>query len=261
MEVIPLQDRVVQMPAGLFPNVDPALIKRYLPDGAAPATISAFAVRQGKTVILVDAGYGSTGPGESLLAGAMKKAGLTPEMIDLVLLTHMHGDHIAGLVEKGRRVFPRAGVRVSAPEAAFWLSGKPGPGQKGNFRLAEEVKNLYSKDFLPPFSFGAEVAPGITALDASGHTPGHTVFLLESDGQKLLIAGDLIHAAALQFPEPAASPTYDMDPAKAGEMRKKYLEMAVREGIPLAGMHLPAPAVGRVKNAQSAGFAFEPGLE
>jgi glyoxylase-like metal-dependent hydrolase (beta-lactamase superfamily II) len=212
-------------------------------------------------VILVDAGYGGAGPGESLLADAMKKAGLAPEMVDLVLLTHMHGDHIAGLVENGRRVFPKAGVWASAPEADFWLSDKPGRGQKAHALLAQKVLAAYGTDFLPPFSFGQEVAPGITALDASGHTPGHTVFLLESGGQRLLIGGDLIHAAALQFPDPSASPTYDMDPVKAAEARKKYLEMAAKENIPLAGMHLPAPALGRVKQAPGGGFAFEPDLE
>ncbi|MDR2076171.1 MAG: MBL fold metallo-hydrolase [Desulfovibrio sp.] len=261
MEVISLQDRPAQMPASLFPGTDPALIKRYMPDGVAPATISAFAVRQEGTVILVDAGYGLAGPGGSLLMKAMQEAGLTPERIDLVLLTHMHGDHIAGLVAKGRRVFPRAKVLVSAPEAAFWLSGRPGKGQVTNFRLAEEVRALYGEDFLPPFSFGTQVAPGITALDASGHTPGHTVFLLESQGQKLLIAGDLIHAAALQFPDPSASPTYDLDPVKAAKTRRKYLAMAADEGIPLAGMHLPLPAMGRVRHDAETGFAFAPGTE
>jgi glyoxylase-like metal-dependent hydrolase (beta-lactamase superfamily II) len=261
LEVISLQDREAQMPASIFPTTDPALLKRYLPGGAAPAGISVFAIRREKQLILVDAGYGDAGPGESLLAKAMAQAGLAPEAVDLVLLTHMHGDHIAGLLKNGRRAFPRAKVWVSAPEAAFWLSGEPGRGQKTNFLLAGKVKTLYDKDFLPPFAFGQEVVPGITALDASGHTPGHTVFLLESGGQRLLIGGDLIHAAALQFPEPSASPTYDQDPLKAAEMRKKYLDLAARENIPLAGMHLPAPALGRVKRASEAGFAFEPGLE
>jgi glyoxylase-like metal-dependent hydrolase (beta-lactamase superfamily II) len=259
MEVIPLQDRITQMPASLFPDTDPALVKRYMPDGSAPATISVFAVRQGKTLILVDAGYGGSGPGESLLAKAMEKAGLAPDEVDLVLLTHMHADHIGGLVDKDRRIFPRAGVRASVPETDFWLSDKPGRGQKANALLARRVTALYGADFLPPFAFGEEAAPGITALDASGHTPGHTVFLVESGGQKLLIGGDLIHAAALQFAEPSASPTYDLDPAGAARMRKKYLDMAAKENIPLAGMHLPAPALGRVKHAPGAGFVFEPG--
>ena len=259
MEFFSFQDRPATMPASLFTSLnDPALVKKYMPRNSAPASVSVFAVKQGNSVVLIDAGYGAAGPGESALAANMAKAGITPDMVSLVLLTHMHMDHIAGLLDKdGGRAFPKAKVLVSAPEAAYWLRPDLKGEKTANFELAANVEAAYGADFLPPFAFNSVVAPGVTALDASGHTPGHTAFLVESEGQGLLVIGDLVHAAALQFPEPSASSSYDMDPVKAAAARAAYLSMAAEKKLPVAGMHLPYPPVGMVSTSDATkGFVF-----
>ena len=262
MEFFSFQDRAVNMPASIFTTRnDPALVKKYMPRNSAPASVSVFAVKRGDSVILMDAGYGSNapGPGTSALMLTMAKAGITPDMVDLVLLTHMHMDHTAGLLTaEGTRAFPRAKVLVSVMEASYWLFSPPKPGQEANFELAAKVKAAYGEDFLTPFAFGDTVAPGITALDASGHTPGHTVYQLESEGKRLLVIGDLLHAALLQFPEPAVSSSYDMDPIKAADTRLFYLNMAAEKDVPVAGMHLPFPPVGKVGKREGGGFVFTP---
>ena len=263
MEFFSFQDMPANMPATLFnKNADPAVVKKYLPRNSAPATVTAFALKQGDTVILMDAGYGSAGPVLGALVPTMAKAGVTPDMVSLVLLTHMHPDHIGGLITKeGARVFPKAKVMVSAPEAAFWLGTEPTQEKKVAFELAAKVKAAYGDDFLTPFAFGDTVAPGVTALDASGHTPGHTAYLVESEGQSVLVVGDLLHAAALQFPEPSISSTYDMDPEKAAATRIKFLTMAAEKNLPMAGMHLPFPPVVLVKATGEKSFTFSPAAE
>ncbi|MDL2275391.1 MBL fold metallo-hydrolase [Desulfosarcina sp. OttesenSCG-928-G10] len=241
----------------IFPDADPSALRRYAPSGEVPSAIMVFVVHTGDEWILIDAGLGGASEAHAtgMMAG-LKAAGILPERITKVLLTHMHGDHIGGLIQAGKRVFPNATVLVSRPEFEFWknpASVTQFPKSAANFELAREVLNSYG-DAVVVFDFSTTVAPGIRALDASGHTPGHTAFLLESDGLNLLFVGDIIHAAALQFPHPEINPVYDMDPAAAAKTRTKLLERAVTEGLPIAGAHLPFPAIGGVKPVEGGGF-------
>ena len=247
---------------GVF-QADPETLKQYAPSGKSPSGVMTFVVRAGNEVVLIDTGFGrDSGDTPSMLLPGLKAIGLSPEDITLVLITHMHGDHIGGLLRKGEKTFPKARLLIGKKEYEFWLDEKSRaafPGSKANFDLAKRVSDMYGKA-VGLFAFGDSVAPGITALDSVGHTPGHTSFLIESEGKKLLCVGDLLHAAALQFPRPDINARYDMNPDQARASRERILKQAADEKLPLAGMHFPFPGVGRSVKATE-GFTYQPGLE
>ncbi|MDR1519036.1 MAG: MBL fold metallo-hydrolase [Planctomycetota bacterium] len=242
----------------VFAGADPEAVRRLVPTGKAPSAIMVFAIRSGASTILVDAGLGA--PGGSRLWAGLAKAGIDPAEVDLALITHMHGDHIGGLLRDNARAFPNAKVKIGRIERDFWLSDRAmaaDPSRKGNFELARRVAAAYAGS-IETFEFGDLVAPGIQAIDAAGHTPGHTAFLLESEGEKLFFIGDLLHAAALQFPRPDINASYDMIPTDAAAARRRLLERAAREGLPVAGIHLPFPGLGRVGKTGGPGFTYQP---
>ncbi|MDL2328775.1 MBL fold metallo-hydrolase [Desulfosarcina sp. OttesenSCG-928-A07] len=234
----------------IFPDAGPETASRYAPSGKVPSAVMAFVVHQQGEWILIDTGLGGASlyTDTGMMAG-LKAAGIKPERITKVLLTHMHRDHIGGLIQGGTRTFPNARIRLSRPEFEFWRNSesvKQFPHAIANFELAQRVLAIYA-DAVDVFDFDTVVAPGIRALDASGHTPGHTAFLLESNGQKLFFVGDIINGAAIQFPRPDINSVYDMNPAAAAT-RMRLLEQAVRENLPIAGAHLPFPAIFWVKS-------------
>lgn len=239
----------------VFPGRE-GIFKQYVPSGSAPSSILAFLLKSPEATVLIDAGLGG-GTLEKALAGT----GLAPEDISLILLTHLHGDHIGGLMAEGRPAFPKAKIRLAREERDFWLS-EAGlakfPDRQANFELARRTLAAYG-DAVETFEFGAEVAPGLTSVAALGHTPGHTVYLLDAKPEKVLFWGDLIHAAALQFPRPDLSPRYDFDPEAAAKTRLEFLERVDREGLVVAGAHLPLPGLGRVKAGPTPSFIFTPG--
>lgn len=260
-EVWAIADVISERDLSIFPGLDPHVAQLYVPTGKTPSAIMTFLIKLNDQIILVDTGLGNNTGG---LMDGLAAAGVKPEDVTMVLLTHYHGDHIGGLVRQGKPAFPNAVVKSVREERDYWLSDEimaANPARKGNFEAARRLLGMYAalnKNMV--FEFGDTVATGITALNAMGHTPGHTVFLLESDGDRLLIWGDLMHAAALQFPRPNISAAYDMDPAMAAANRVVYLEMAADNDIPVAGMHLPFAAVGKVSKSPEGGYIFTPGL-
>ncbi len=244
-EVIAVQDAPSSMRRELFPALEEKEFRRLAGERGAVASVNVFLLRRDGKNILVDTGNGGA---RGHLAGYLEKLGIAPAKIDLILLSHMHGDHIGGLLDaQGNAVFPKALVYVSAPERDYWAGAAGGGGN-----LVRKVLQAYG-DRMRTFRFEEEVIPGIRALDASGHTPGHTVFATDS----MLIVGDLLHAAAIQMRYPEVSATYDMDPEKAARVRRRFLEQAVDSAQPVAGMHLPFPGIGRVIRDGKA-YSFAP---
>lgn len=252
-----LEDRPGSMDVALFSGpASAAQREAYFTQGKAPAAIGAFLVRKGGRAILVDTGFGDAVPGVSALLLQLASLNISPEKVDTVLLTHAHSDHAGGLLHEGQRVFPKARVLVCAAELDYWLGLNAKDANNANAALVRKVVDAYGDD-IQTFSAGDEVLPLIGSIDASGHTPGHTAFRFKAEkGGDLLIAGDAIHAAALQFPLPEECASYDMDKEKAVAARKMLLSLAAQENLIFAGMHLPYPGAGKV-SVQGKGFDLD----
>ncbi|MDR0620237.1 MAG: MBL fold metallo-hydrolase [Bacteroidales bacterium] len=218
-----------------------SIIEKYTEKGSFPNAVNCFLVttQNGKN-ILVDAGFGK------LLFDNLNALNLKPEDIDCILLTHLHGDHIGGLVKDGKITFPNSQVYMSRNEFDYW--------KKQNNRLAQDVLEKYEKQihlFVPNKIDEKRVTiikeiPELSAIAAYGHTPGHTMYLFNSE-KPLLIWGDLTHAMAVQMPHPEISVTYDVNPEISAESRLEVLDYVSRNRIFIAGMHIAYPAVGIIK--------------
>ncbi|MDR0522026.1 MAG: MBL fold metallo-hydrolase [Planctomycetaceae bacterium] len=254
-KIVAVNEMTRTMETSLFASADPAVVKQYIPKGA-PASMSSFVLFAGGEPILFDTGLG----GEAWVK-KLADLGVKPESVKLILLTHLHSDHVGGLLDGTKSRFPNAVVRCSEPEYQHWL---PKNGQPKNKQVGT-IQSVYGKRFAETFRFGDEVFSNvqitIKALDAAGHTPGHTAFLIEAKkpaAQRFLIAGDLLHAAALQFPKPDICTSYDMEPDKAVQSRKRILDFAVREDLLIGGMHFPPPNTGKVRKNDAGGYSFAP---
>jgi glyoxylase-like metal-dependent hydrolase (beta-lactamase superfamily II) len=199
----------------------------------------------------VDAGYGKN------LFTNLQAIGVTPEQIDVVLLTHMHGDHIGGMLRDGQPSFPNASVYLAQPEYDYWMNDSHGE-QARNVIAAYKSKLI----LFQPAELGKKdslLIPGIHGIAAYGHTPGHTAYLVESGNLRLLVWGDLAHAMAIQMPYPQVAVTYDVNAIDAVSIRKEVLEYVARHKIPVAGMHIAFPGIGTVaKDPASGGYSFTP---
>lgn len=253
-----IADAVGERDMGVF-LTNRETVERYVPSGKSVSGVIALVVRTGEEVALIDTGYGRD---SSLLLPGLSAIGIEPGDVTKVLITHMHGDHIGGLALHGARAFPKAKVLIGQKEYDFWLDAgnlAAFPGREANFDRSREIAVMYAGS-IELFEFGDSVAPGITALNAVGHTPGHAAFMIESQGGRLLCVADLLHDSALQFARPDINSTYDMLPEWSKITRARILKRAADENLPIAGMHLPFPAVGRVKKTVE-GYVYQPGLE
>jgi glyoxylase-like metal-dependent hydrolase (beta-lactamase superfamily II) len=220
-------------------------IERFIPGGEYPNAVAVYMIRSPKGVILVDTGYGTN------LARNMKSLGVSPGDVKDLLITHSHGDHIGGLLKDSARAFPNARIHVSKAEYDWSSSMRDALGKYGS------AVNLITPGAI---GGGTEVLPGVTAIAAYGHTPGHTMFMFESKGERLLFWGDLTHAMAIQMPRPGVSVRYDSDPVKAAEARKSVLEYVSMNKIPVAGAHIAYPGIGDIAadRENSGGYKFTP---
>jgi glyoxylase-like metal-dependent hydrolase (beta-lactamase superfamily II) len=257
MAVTVIQDLPGEMAISLFSG--PASEQersKYFTNGKAEAGVNVFLLRAGGKVALFDTGTGTAFQSPGKLFEALASLGVKPEEVDFVLLTHMHPDHIGGLLREGQRAFPKAKLMVSKPELDSWLAIANSDISNAPAGQIKDMVDMYRTD-VQTFAFGETLLPGVTALDASDHTPGHTVFQLTAAGRSLLIVGDLIHAMPLQFALPDECATYDMDPPQAIAARKRIFALAAQKSMPIAGMHFPfADAVGTVKK-DGKGWKFQ----
>lgn len=220
------------MPRDLFSDASDSLYESLNMPKGIPASVSTFLVQVDGKYILFDAGLGAWG---GQLLNRLAALGVNPDSIGLVYLTHFHADHIAGLVKPGEagkteKVFKNAAVYAGKVEYDAWMNDIP----KND--LQKDIMALY-KDSLHLFAFGDTLPHGVLAMDAVGHTPGHTAFQLSN----LLVVGDLMHGYALQKDHPEINSNYDMDKAKSAESRKRLMQYASDNKLLMAGMHLPPP--------------------
>jgi glyoxylase-like metal-dependent hydrolase (beta-lactamase superfamily II) len=201
------------------------------------------------------------GPTLGRLAGNLAAVGVKPEDIDTILVTHLHPDHVGGLVDgSGQAVFPKAELVVHAADATHWsdetvLANAP-DGQEKQFVLLSRATLAAYRDCTRTIT-GGEPFPGITAVPAPGHTSGHTGWLIASAGDALLIWGDIVHLPGVQFAHPEAGMAFDVDGAQAIATRRRIMDMAATDRLRVAGMHLDFPSFGHVVRAGGA-YAFVP---
>ena len=268
--VTALWDGTLEMPVDeVFARPGPAQLKAlreraYLP-ATMPLSVNAFVVDTGPRIVMIDTGTGASrmfGDGLGKVQANLRAAGYTPEQIDEIYITHMHTDHIGGLTVDGRAVFPKAMVRADVREADHYLSRAKlaAAGEaKGDFESAIAMLEPYvSSGRFRPFDGGGELVAGVRALPAPGHTPGHTVYVVESEGEKLVLWGDLMHVAAVQFPLPAATVSFDAVPAQAAASRARVYREAAREGAWIAAAHIGFPGIGKIRANAGGSYTWVP---
>lgn len=204
-------------------------------------------VNTGEQLVLFDSGNGPKGFAEGRLVDVLVTAGYTPEQVDAVVITHFHGDHIGGLMLDGAPAFPNASYVTNAVEYDFWSHDDrlAGPTENTARLVRSNVVPLAERTTF--IGDGAEVVPGITAVAAFGHTPGHTAYLIESAGRRLLLWADTSNHYVLSVQKPDWHVGFDMDKEAAVATRKRLFDMAAAERLSVTGYHMPFPAVGFVE--------------
>ena len=235
--------------AGVLVGASDSLLRQYIPSGGFTHSTNTFLIKGPGQIILVDTWFGQA------VFEKMKILGVSPDQVDAVLLTHLHGDHIGGLARDGQAVFSKARIYLSARELEYFTKTQVNQGAVN--ALAPYGSRVITFDPPELGSVLSELIPGIYPIAAYGHTPGHSAFLVQSGSARLIIGGDFLHVALVQFPHPDISASYDMDQKAAAEFRRKILEYAVANRIPLGGMHIVFPGFGMVEPLRG-GFRFLP---
>lgn len=219
-----------------------AAIARAYPEGAVRNFLNVLLLRGNGIVALVDTGFVWTEPE---LDAALRHAGITPEDITHVVLTHAHSDHIGGLLREGQPSFPKAKILFSRKELAYWTSpANRAAASEGARKIFQEMDVILREygDRISAIEPGTDIwkeLPGIQAVDEAGHTPGHIGIRITGDGKTFVFWADLLHAFAVQADMPSLSSDYDMDPAAAARQRTDMLRQARAEGWLITGSHVP----------------------
>ncbi len=268
-EVTALYDGQINLDGKLLKNTTPEQVQKLLAKmfrtNPTPTAVIAFLVNTGNKLVLVDTGAAKVfGPTLGQVLSNLKAAGYDPAQVDTVLLTHLHGDHVGGLLTpEGQPAFPNAQVYAAKADADFWLSpaslAKAPEDKKMFFKAPQDATAPYIKaGHFKTFEGNEEIQPGIKPVDEHGHTPGHTGYLFESKGQKLLIWGDVVHNAAVQFPQPKVTIEFDNDQAKALATRMKLFGWTAKDALLVAGAHLPFPGIGHVRAEGKHSYTWVP---
>ncbi len=265
IEVTCVADGTIALPSAIFGQANQEQARRVLTDAfidpaqPIPCALNTYLVNTGDRLALIDTGSGAwLGPTMGQLPANLAAMGMTADRIDTVVVTHLHRDHAGGLLDReNRALFPTSELVIPEAEAAFWLDETNAPrvpaGSRGGFPYAQQVAAAY-RGRIRRIAGGATVLPGVTAIDAFGHTPGHTIFRVASGDAQLLVFGDMVHVPVLQARFPGWGIAFDVDPAAAAATRRRVFDMAAADRVVVAGMHVDFPGLARVRRA---GDAYE----
>ena len=239
-------------------EVSAALDKAFLPKDKVSVHFSPLVINSGGKLVVIDTGNGpgafaSTKGNVGQFASNLTAAGFDPKNVDVVVISHFHGDHINGLLTADNTLaFPNAEVLVPANEWKYFMddgemSRQTNDRMKGVFANARRVFEAGLKKKVTPYEMGKDVAPGVQAVASFGHTPGHTSFILSSGSDKVFIQSDVTNHPALFVANPGWHLMFDQDPAMAEATRRKVYDMLVADRMRVQGFHYPFPANGYVE--------------
>ncbi|GAB4225718.1 MAG: MBL fold metallo-hydrolase [Methyloligellaceae bacterium] len=243
-------------------DVQAYLAANHLPVDKMAISFTPVIVNTGDAVVMFDSGYGEErrGKGAGRMRAALAMAGFSPEQIDIVVLTHLHPDHVSGLREGDETTFPNARYVTGDIEYDFW--SKKELLESSNKAMARRAKAVHDNvvplaekiSFIGP---GKDVVSGITAIEAYGHTPGHMIYNIESAGKRLVLFADTTNHYAASLAKPDWHCVFDMDAEKAVATRKRVLDMIAADKVAATGYHMPFPAVGYVEK-EGSGYRWIP---
>jgi glyoxylase-like metal-dependent hydrolase (beta-lactamase superfamily II) len=256
-EVTALSDGTVDLPVDKLLSQAPAKTQQTLAAAhlAVPleTSVNAYLINTGSKLVMIDTGAASLfGPSLGKLLANLKASGYDASQIDEIYITHLHPDHVGGLLADGKAAFPNATVRADQRDSDFWLSeankNKAPDANKGFFDGAMNAMAPYvaAKKFSP-FSGDTQLVPGIRATSSYGHTPGHTTYEVESGGKKLVLIGDLIHVAAVQMQKPDLTIAFDSDTKAAAQARATTFAQAAKNGTLVGASHIQFPGLGYLR--------------
>jgi glyoxylase-like metal-dependent hydrolase (beta-lactamase superfamily II) len=269
-EVTALFDGALDLDVKLLRNaesieIDKMLARRFVGSPKMQTAVNGFLINTGKHIVLIDAGASNLyGPSLGFLGKNLQLAGYDSTQVDVVALTHLHGDHIGGLIDAtGQPAFPKARIVVSQDESEYWLSpeiaAKSRVSDQRYFNRVRDIAGPYlSRKQWQSIHSNEIVVPGIRVLSTAGHTPGHVAYIVESDGQSLFIWGDLVHSHAVQFAKPEVSIEFDFDQKRATATRLEIMKAMAETRSLVAGMHLPFPGIGHVNEEKTGVFSWVP---
>jgi glyoxylase-like metal-dependent hydrolase (beta-lactamase superfamily II) len=253
-------------PKGTFTGVPDDEMRKMLSDNfLSPTSVvleqNSPIVNMGDKLVLFDTGMGTAkafGPTTGRQQKSMKEAGIRPEDIDAVVFSHGHIDHIGGVVDdNGKVLFPNAQYYIAENDFEFWTDEGKAGGPLKDFILHARKNLMPVRDRLVFYKDGQEFLPGVQALSAPGHTVGHSIFMITSEGKSFAYTADLTHHPILLMEKPRMEFAYDTDPKLAANSRVKMLDMLAANKIPVLAYHYPWPGIGHVAKSGE-GFHYVP---
>jgi glyoxylase-like metal-dependent hydrolase (beta-lactamase superfamily II) len=261
--------RSFPMPDGFVKNVpkDQALAAAeaaYMPKGMVTVPFNPQVINTGSKIVLIDTGNGPVpnAPVGKLIPN-MIAAGIDPKAVDLVVISHLHPDHANGIrTADGGLAFPNAEIMVPTQDWAFWMNDENMAKAQDNVMMKNYFANTRKvfdglHDKVTKYDWGKNVAPGITAIEAAGHTPGHTAFAVASGNGRILVQSDVTNIPELFLRNPDWHVAFDVDPDMAAKTRHKFYDMAATEKATVVGFHFAFPSIGHVEK-DGAGYRLVP---